>query len=392
MGPTLGDPGRAKTNAAPSRGGPPGVAVRIARFPFLVAWAVVRRLVGAGLIILGAWGAMAASFLALPTAACFVLLLISAYFLVVGEEPVRPWLCLGVIAGWFAAMITGMLAFPAGRSLLSPTYWESSWRHRPPILLLRSFTDDGSGTPFDYGTKANKNTARAVGTGLGDALGGGALAGGAGLAAANSVIRMMHMSESFEEVVVRRLKAYGPVVAISEPGRKGSPAGAARLAVRGEGEEWKDVVKDLVRRSSLIVMIVGKTPGVAWEVRTLIERGVGDKLWLLFPPRTPSEVAERWKLFREELVAAGIDEVPESIHDGTALVRFAPGWTPRPSLSVAEREAYMRLVKESARSYFRDRGYFSFRGWFRSHWEDLKALVVMTTVVIIGIVIAYYFR
>ena len=122
---------------------------------------------------------------------------------------------------------------------------------------------------------------------------------------------MLHMSESFEEVLVRNLKPYGPVFAIADPRSRWRPAGAARLWVPGTGEEWKGEVSNLLDRSSLVVMIVGKTPGVTWEVREVISRNIAAKLWLVFPPAEPGDVTERWHYFRDELRGAGHTETPE---------------------------------------------------------------------------------
>jgi hypothetical protein len=330
--------------------------------PILLVWFLVRRLIGAGLIVVGTWGALFSSLLMFPAVIALVLLLISAYFFVTGERAVMVGPSLGIIGGWFAAMLAGRYAFPAGRSLLSPTYWESSWRRRAPILLLRSFTDDGTGTPFDLGTFGNMNMVRAVGESFGRSLGGGPSGGGGGVArgmgyaAARSALRMMHMSQSFEEVLVTYLKPYGPVVAIARPGERWRPAGAARFVVQGKGEEWKGVVTDLIRRSSLILMIAGKTPGVTWEVNQIISEKVAHKLWLFFPPGAPGEVAKRWGLFRQELLAAGVSGAHETLDDRTVLLQFEDSWGCQPRSITHERESYLLLVKGRAEDYFTKRG------------------------------------
>lgn len=319
-------------------------------------------------------GAAFSALLAIPALVAIVCLVPSVFLWVKGEPGIYAIASLGIIGGWFVAILASMYAFPAGRSLLTPTYWEASLRRRPPILLLRSFVDDGRGTPFDYGTDANKNFSRAVGESFRKTMPVGGLSAGVGYWVAKSTLRMMHMSETFEEALVTYLKPYGPVVTIAKPGERWKPAGAARLVVKGAGEEWKEVVTDLIQKSSLVLMIVGKTPGVTWEITEVISRGTADKLWLFFPPGEPGDVTERWGLFREQLLAAGVTNTPETLSLRQYLlaagikkvsetdrvdplcVRFDKTWTCHPRWPVHERESYMRLVKELAEEFFSKRG------------------------------------
>jgi hypothetical protein len=66
-----------------------------------------------------------------------------------------------------------------------------------------------------------------------------------------------------EELLVEVVEALGPVVAIGRPGEKVPQLGATRLYV---GDEWKDVVRDYMRRSRLVLMVAGSTPHFAWEI------------------------------------------------------------------------------------------------------------------------------
>jgi hypothetical protein len=66
-----------------------------------------------------------------------------------------------------------------------------------------------------------------------------------------------------EELIVDMLVPLGPVIAIGRPGESVPRTGASRLYV---GDNWQDVIRDLMSRSQLIVMFGGTTPGFAWEV------------------------------------------------------------------------------------------------------------------------------
>jgi hypothetical protein len=68
---------------------------------------------------------------------------------------------------------------------------------------------------------------------------------------------------SAEQFFVSLLDPLGPVIAIGRPGERTPPVGAARMYL---GDEWKDVVQDLLKKSQLILMFAGTTPHFAWEL------------------------------------------------------------------------------------------------------------------------------
>jgi hypothetical protein len=99
---------------------------------------------------------------------------------------------------------------------------------RPPILLLRAFTED------DAMMDERKDS-----SGL-----------------------------SFEEDLVDVFGHVGPVVAIGRPGDQLPPAGAARLYV--SREVWQATVSDLLARCRMVIVRAGvTTPGLAWEIRNI---------------------------------------------------------------------------------------------------------------------------
>jgi hypothetical protein len=116
---------------------------------------------------------------------------------------------------------------------------------RAPILLLRSFQDD----------------AAAVET--------------LGINGKKKLVRI----ESMLATSIRR--CYGPFLAIAQPGTL-KAEGAARDYF--QGEEWRTAVTDWMERARLIIVLAGSTPGLQWELKTLVARGHVGKLILLFPP------------------------------------------------------------------------------------------------------------
>jgi hypothetical protein len=145
---------------------------------------------------------------------------------------------------------------------------------RAPILYLRSFGDDQLTIPARTGSPRH-----------------------------SLLERFSHRSERFEEVVAGHLWAYGPVIAVGVPGERLAPIGAARTHY--DDATWKDGVQSWLSRASLVVITVGGTAGVAWEVRRIAELGLWDRAILLVPPRTPPELQHRWRAVEAAATAAG---------------------------------------------------------------------------------------
>jgi hypothetical protein len=126
---------------------------------------------------------------------------------------------------------------------------------RAPCLLLRSFADDGMRRP---------------------------------LSAAQAVLRGL---VTLEDSLAELLWAYGPVIAIGKPGERTPPVGAAREYV--PHETWRERVRELATRSRLLFVILGPTPGIAWELRTILEAGWLERTVLWMPPVPPAEARRR---------------------------------------------------------------------------------------------------
>lgn len=153
---------------------------------------------------------------------------------------------------------------------------------RAPVIYLRSFNDDeqfksnnGSGLHFD-----NKQT--------------------------------------FEQSLVTELRQYGPVYAIGRPGEPLPPLGAARMYVRET--DWKNRVQQLIGTSRLIVVVLGKTEGLGWEISTISKLGIWDKTIIVFPPVGVADLQDRWAVLRKQLLEQQIeipDETPSMALFGT---------------------------------------------------------------------------
>ena len=113
--------------------------------------------------------------------------------------------------------------------------------------------------------------------------------------------------ERFEEVVAGHLWAYGPVIAVSEPGEQLAPIGAARAQF--DDATWQEGVATWLARSRLVVITVGRTAGLAWEVAKVTELGLWGRTILVFPPIGPAELTDRWDALRAAAATAGVELV-----------------------------------------------------------------------------------
>ena len=106
----------------------------------------------------------------------------------------------------------------------------------------------------------------------------------------------------FEEVLVRYLSRYGPVIAVNPPGTLLASLRAARETVDPPGRPpavatW---MATWMARSELIVFLAPPsqaTPGLHWELRTVAEHGQWDKTLVVVPPVPAEQLQARWRGF-----------------------------------------------------------------------------------------------
>jgi hypothetical protein len=69
---------------------------------------------------------------------------------------------------------------------------------------------------------------------------------------------------SDEETIARILARLGPVIAVGKPGEPLPELGAARLYVAHD--QWQARVLELIRQAQLVVIRIGSSQGVLWEI------------------------------------------------------------------------------------------------------------------------------
>jgi hypothetical protein len=119
---------------------------------------------------------------------------------------------------------------------------------------------------------------------------------------------------TLEELLLREFGYLGPVLALGKPSDGLPPLGVARKYCRGE--TWREVVGSLMDEASLIVVGVGRSEGLAWEIGSLRDKGLLSKTVFILPPARVSDHAALGRLFR--LLGAG-EATPNLVLDRAAL-------------------------------------------------------------------------
>lgn len=219
----------------------------------------------------------------LALSVCFLLTFTVGMF---GGEGIGPQIIVLLIAGAIWVASTRITRVRERRRVMSATELRRQ-DPRPPVLLLRSFCDDASKVDTDG-------------------------------------FRTLFLGKSiFEEEITRTLAQYGPVIAIGQPGETIPSLGAAREYLTHT--DWQAQVGSLVGTSSLIVLMAGNTPGIAWELEHILDRDEGRKLIFMMPPLKPAELRKRWLALCRPICAIFGEEISQWPHPERILLVMRSG-------------------------------------------------------------------
>jgi hypothetical protein len=205
-----------------------------------------------------------------------------------------------------AAGYAGNRLLRRSRKLLTiDAYDRIAYDVRPPVLYLRSFGDDER----RYRTPFFRNRGKRL---------------------SSPFELLMGRFSTYEERLAHALKRFGPVVAIGNPSDPTPALGASRAYVGDD--EWKDRVMDLLGRAGLVVVQIGDSQGLAWEIAQVVARVEPERLLLslpLEPKRIDRPDRDRYERFR---TGPGANVFPQAlpVDPGSALfIHFGPDWAPR---------------------------------------------------------------
>jgi hypothetical protein len=195
------------------------------------------------------------------------------------------------------SLFAGVTLVSLGMRCLQPTAEQLlSSDPRPPVIFLRSFSDDAL-------TVQRK---------------------GSRLSAFDWV-----PNPTVESGITASLNRIGPVVAIGRPGEVLPRLGAARTYV--SNSEWQEKVAAWMLVSRFVLLLVHhSTPGTHWELNHALTQLPAQRLVLCFPAFEKSEETRQthYAAIREDLGGRFPKGLPESL--GTAqFILFDPDWTPQ---------------------------------------------------------------
>jgi hypothetical protein len=202
-------------------------------------------------------------------------------------------LATGLAEAGLGLLVLGAVIFLVARRLGSADARRLMLRDpRPPVLYLRSFTDD----------RLRLWTAT--------------------LGRPSLVERFTpRRFDRFEEVLVRHLSRYGPVIAVNPPGTRLAPLGAVRETI--EPANWQSAVAGWMAHSALIVFLAPPsrvTQGLHWELRTVAEHGQLDKALVVIPPVPAEQLQARWRALGAACAGLWSFTVARPLADPRALV------------------------------------------------------------------------
>lgn len=99
--------------------------------------------------------------------------------------------------------------------------------------------------------------------------------------------------QGFEEIMAEELRQYGPLVAVGEPGRRLAPIGFVREYL--PDADWRRHVQQRMYHSGVIIVTVGRSRGLEWEIQELIHTGAWRKVVFVFPPVDAPDILQRWE-------------------------------------------------------------------------------------------------
>lgn len=129
--------------------------------------------------------------------------------------------------------------------------------------------------------------------------------------------------DSMEDDIVIRMARAGTVVAVGRPDERTPPPGAHRIYV--PAPDWQPKVSALMQRARLVVLAVGDSDGVRWELRQAFSSLSPEKLVLFVPDQLQKKPPkDRWRSIVTIAAESGVSLPPEI--GAAVFVTFDAHW------------------------------------------------------------------
>ncbi|MCP3852640.1 MAG: hypothetical protein GY694_20795 [Gammaproteobacteria bacterium] len=185
-----------------------------------------------------------------------------------------------IVIGLFVLFFGMQLSSPSAEALLSKD-------PRAPIIFIRSFQEEQG----QYSTAGFFHALKVAFMQKGQY-------------ASNAV---SPWGPAFQIQLSKLLNEIGPYVAIGRPGENLSAMGAAKMYV--SDDEWQAVISDLFNKAKLIVLRMGKTAGLSWELNEL-KKHIDPRKILFILPYDKSDYAAFRQWANKDLPAPFPEEKP----------------------------------------------------------------------------------
>jgi hypothetical protein len=134
------------------------------------------------------------------------------------------------------------------------------------------------------------------------------------------------MSPTEEEQLAVVLNEIGPFITIRQPLEELPEAGAARLDIGVD--KWQNRIRDLVSKVQLVVLRVGETESLWWEIKLVLRKVAPERIVFLIPRNR--KLYGKFRQKANQLLPYQLPEFKPKrvINNIAALLYFEPDWTP----------------------------------------------------------------
>jgi hypothetical protein len=163
-----------------------------------------------------------------------------------------------------------------------------------------------------------------------------------------AVARSEMFKRTYEERLARALRSIGPFVALGDPSDELPELGAVRLYP--DNADWQQAAMNLTGTAGTIVLHVGDSPSLAWEVEHVVGLGQPERMILSLATGLDGaegiivsalEGTKRYDTFRDKLGHWFPQGLPADIGSSRFLY-FEADWTPRAYVRSDLRHLYAR--------------------------------------------------